>query len=259
MVGSDNFLRLIYRKWTGGLGLQNKQNREDWLCKALARIPNGARILDAGAGELQYKNLCNHLVYVSQDFGQYNGTGNGVGLQTREWNQNQLDIICDIVDIPEPDVSFDAIMCIEVLEHLPDPLAALKEFSRLLKPGGFLILTAPFCSLTHFAPHFYYSGFSEYFWRYHLPRYEFEIAELTSNGNYFEYLSQELRRLPHFLQKRKDAWSVKLLAAILMNTLAPYSQQDSESDRLLAFGWHIFAQKSRPREGWVGNSFPNAP
>ncbi|WP_121022373.1 class I SAM-dependent methyltransferase [Helicobacter vulpis] len=54
----------------------------------------------------------------------------------RKWGNTQLDIICDITAIPERDGSFDAIMCVEVFEHLPNPILALKEFSRLLRGGG---------------------------------------------------------------------------------------------------------------------------
>ena len=38
-------------------------------------IPRGYKILDAGAGELRFKPDCDHLQYVAQDFGQYEGTG----------------------------------------------------------------------------------------------------------------------------------------------------------------------------------------
>lgn len=118
------------------VGTQNQSNREAWLEKTLKNIPSGSRILDAGAGELKYKPLCQHLNYVSQDFAQYNGEGDGKGLQTGAWDQTKLDIISDITAIPEPDGSFDAVMCIEVFEHLPEPIKAIKEFSRLLKGGG---------------------------------------------------------------------------------------------------------------------------
>jgi ubiquinone/menaquinone biosynthesis C-methylase UbiE len=129
--------------------MKNQQARDIWLEKTLKKIPVGSRILDAGAGELRYKKFCSHLTYVSQDFAQYNGKGDGKALQTRTRNNFNIDIMSNITSIPEPDGSFDAIMCIEVLEHLPEPLLAIKEFSRLLKPNGHLLLTAPFCSLTH--------------------------------------------------------------------------------------------------------------
>lgn len=132
------------------VGKSNKSNRDEWLKETLNKIPQGSRILDAGAGELQYKPLCGHLDYVSQDFAQYDGIGDDKGFQMGSWDQSKLDIISDITEIPEDDGSFDAIMCVEVFEHLPEPLKAIGEFSRLLKSGGHLVITAPFCSLTHF-------------------------------------------------------------------------------------------------------------
>jgi len=41
------------------------------------------------------------------------------------------------------DASLDAILCLDVLEHVPDFRAALREFARVLKPGGALLLTVP--------------------------------------------------------------------------------------------------------------------
>ena len=41
------------------------------------------------------------------------------------------------------DASLDAILCLDVLEHVPDFSAALGEFARVLKPGGALLLTVP--------------------------------------------------------------------------------------------------------------------
>jgi len=241
-------LRTVYDAWTGQVGLLNKRARDVWLEPILSHIPAGARILDAGAGQLQYKRFCSHLHYVSQDFAQYDGAGDGVGLQTQKWDQSELDIICDIVNVPEPDANFDAIMCIEVFEHLPNPLAALQEFSRLLKPGGYLILTAPFCALTHFAPYFYCTGFSEYWYHFHLPRYGFEIEEIVNNGNYFEYLAQEIRRLPYVGRQWSSMgflsyWFSRALIALLLGLLRRQSERDTGSDRLLSYGWHVLARK----------------
>jgi len=186
--------RLFFEKILGinigmtTVGTKNKFNPKAWIEKALSKISAGSRILDAGAGEQQYKRFCSHLNYVAQDFAQYNGKGNSAGLQVGNWDQSSLDIISDITEIPEPNASFDAIMCVEVFEHLPDPIKAIQEFARLLKPNGHLILTAPFCSLTHFAPYHFYTGFNRYFYEKHLPANGFKIIDFQENGNYFEYL-----------------------------------------------------------------------
>ena len=63
-------------------GRTNELNRLKWVKDALTNIPAGKRVLDAGAGELRNKQFCGHLVYVSQDICQYEGKGDGVGLQT---------------------------------------------------------------------------------------------------------------------------------------------------------------------------------
>jgi SAM-dependent methyltransferase len=226
-------------------GTQNLANRERWLKQTLAQIPAGQRLLDAGAGELQYKRFCAHLNYVSQDFAQYDGQGDGVSLQTGAWDQSKLDIISDITDIPEPDASFDAVLCVEVLEHLPDPIRALRELTRLLRPGGVLIATAPFCSLTHFSPYFYYTGYSRYFYQHWLSELGYEIEDMQWNGSYFEYLAQELRRLPRLSEKhagRTPTWLELFAMGIVLRSLSRFAQHDQGSNQLLAYGLHIRAR-----------------
>lgn len=235
---------------TCNVGTNNQQKREIWLEKTLKNIPPGLRILDAGAGELQYKKFCTHLNYVSQDFAQYDGKGDGKALQIKTWDTSNIDIVSDITSIPEPDASFDAIMCIEVFEHLPEPILAIKEFSRLLKPDGHLILTAPFCSLTHMAPYHFYSGYNRYFYETHLAKHGFRIIELTENGNFFEFLAQELRRLSDVETKyTRGAVRFGLFDKIarfwLLRTLERASSEDQGSKELLNFGFHVHAVKER--------------
>jgi SAM-dependent methyltransferase len=50
----------------------------------------------------------------------------------------------DITALADADASFDAIGCFDVLEHVPDYRAALREFARVLAPGGRLVITVPF-------------------------------------------------------------------------------------------------------------------
>jgi len=241
-----NFKR-VFSFTKNKVGTTNLKKRELWLEETLKKIPKDSRILDAGAGELKYKDFCSHLDYVAQDFAQYNGKGNKKGLHKGSWDQSKLDIISDITDIPEPDASFDAIMCVEVFEHLPEPIKAIRDFARLLKPKGQLIITAPFCSLTHFAPYHFYSGFNRYFFEKHLPDNGFEILELQENGNFFEYMAQEIRRIPWVAEKyvkgSKCGRLESLAMKICLSMLESFSKKDTGSNELLYFGCHVYARK----------------
>lgn len=228
------------------VGTHNEPTRHQWMEETLKKLPQGAKILDAGAGELRFKKYCAHLEYVSQDFAQYDGQGDQVGLQTTTWDNSKLDIVSDITDIPMEDASFDAVMCNEVLEHVPDPVAAIRELNRVLKKGGYLLLTAPFCSLTHFAPYHFSTGFSRYYYKTHLETLEYDILDLHTNGNYFEFLAQELRRLPSVGNRyasQKSNSSQKLAIKAILTYLDQASQADQGSDELLCFGYQVFAQK----------------
>ena len=44
---------------------------------------------------------------------------------------------------------FDALLCTEVLEHVVDPFAAVRELRRILKVGGYIIFTTPLNSRIH--------------------------------------------------------------------------------------------------------------
>lgn len=229
-------------------GNSNLTNREIWLQNALSNIKTDSTILDAGAGELKYKKFCEHLKYTSQDFGQYDGAGNDEGRQTKTWDNSKLDIISDIIDIPVKNESFNSIMCIEVLEHIPYPEKAIAEFNRILKKDGQLIITAPFCSLTHFAPYFFHTGFSKYWYEKILSENGFSIIEIKFNGNYFEYLAQEIKRLPSVANKYSNyntlqKFLINIARYPLILSLTYLSKHNRKSEELLCFGFNIIAKK----------------
>jgi ubiquinone/menaquinone biosynthesis C-methylase UbiE len=100
--------------------------------QAAAAAP-GARVLDVGAGRGRYRDLFLHCEYKAQNFGQ---EPSSVGHDTA------LDYESHITAIPVPDASFDVVLGTEVLEHVPEPIPAVQEMSRILRPGGMLIVKA---------------------------------------------------------------------------------------------------------------------
>lgn len=225
--------------------LQVDDERRQWVSKTLGNLKTGSKLLDAGAGEQQYKIFCNHLDYQSQDFCQYDGKGNDMGLQTGNWNVDEIDIVCDITNIPVDENEYDAVLCTEVFEHIVSPVDALEEFRRILKPGGELILTAPFASLTHFAPFFYATGFSRYWYEHFLPKCGFEIVELVPNGDWFSVFRQEVARWPKLVsQSSKVKGGVAyLIAFLIIIALSLFKGKGSSTSDLSCFGWHCVARK----------------
>jgi ubiquinone/menaquinone biosynthesis C-methylase UbiE len=228
-------------------GRDNESTRERWIREALAALPNAWRVLDAGAGEQRHKAYCGHLNYVSQDFAKYDGTGDQRGLHSGSWNQTGLDLVSDITAIPASDGSFDAVLCTEVLEHLPHPIKALQELGRVLRPGGHLILTAPFLSMTHLAPYHYCTGFSSYFYRTALPELGFDVIEVTHNGNFFEFVAQELRRVQSISARYSVPQTPRphetIATAIVLRMLGRLSKADVGSSEFCSFGLHVRAIK----------------
>lgn len=53
------------------------------------------------------------------------------------------ELVLDISDIDLPDDSVDVVICVHVLEHVPDDRRALRELRRILRPGGWAVLQVP--------------------------------------------------------------------------------------------------------------------
>ncbi|MDP3290523.1 MAG: class I SAM-dependent methyltransferase [Sulfuricurvum sp.] len=218
----------------------NDSARHEWVKSHLKQIDKGLNLLDAGCGPQKYKTFCSHLNYKSQDFAQYDGIGNGEGLQDKNWEYGKLDYIGNIWEINEKDSFFDAILCTEVLEHIPYPEETLKEFSRLLKSGGTLFLTAPFCSIPHMEPYYYYTGFSKDFYIYFAQKYGFDIVSIEPNGNAFDFVAQELIRTSQFIENTLLKIPYKILVyGVMLPSLKFLSKRDNFTNKYLCFGYHV--------------------
>jgi SAM-dependent methyltransferase len=100
-------------------------------------LPADARILDAGCGSGR-----NMLELARR------GTVAGVELSSASVELARArgvgEVIAgSVVELPFADASFDLIVSLDVIEHLDDDLAALREFRRTIAPGGALLITVP--------------------------------------------------------------------------------------------------------------------
>jgi SAM-dependent methyltransferase len=148
-----------------------------------------------------------------------------------------LDYVGDIWNIAEEPGTFDAILCTEVFEHIPYPIDTVREFSRLLRAGGVLILTAPGNCLRHMDPYYFYSGFSDRWYEKVLQDHGFTIESLQAVGDYYSWLAVEILR---------TARTHSVVATILLAPAFVYlrsKKRTTLSVDTMCMGYHVVARK----------------
>lgn len=119
-----------------------KQEIRNWICNYLkTSFPQPLKILAYGDGlgfdSLQWSQTRHEVTYfeVSPDCVAY-------AQQVFKKNHAEIKMIQSIAGL-EPD-SFDVIICLDVLEHVPEPNSILTDFTNWLKTDGLLITHSPF-------------------------------------------------------------------------------------------------------------------
>jgi SAM-dependent methyltransferase len=206
---------------------------EDAVARFAGSLGAGARVLDAGAGEGQYKRWFQRQRYCGVDL----AVGDAV------WDYSGLDAIADLTALPFRRGVFDAAAHIVTIEHLREPAAALAEIARVLRPGGTVLIAAPHEWEVHQAPHDYFR-YTRYGLAYLLKKAGFEPLELRPAGGYFRLLA---RRLLNGLQffAGGPRWLFFLPAAILLVPPAlvlPFFDF-LDRDRNFTLGYIVVARK----------------
>ncbi|MDQ3766085.1 MAG: methyltransferase domain-containing protein [Actinomycetota bacterium] len=105
--------------------------------RAVERVAESGRVLDVGTTHKFRKEIEPFTGlfrdYIAVDFHA-----------SPAYADLNVDIDADIRQLPLRSESFDGVLCIEVLEHVPDPSRAVSELHRVLQPGGVMLLTVPF-------------------------------------------------------------------------------------------------------------------
>jgi SAM-dependent methyltransferase len=104
------------------------------------------------------------------------------------------DVCADVQALPFRDGAFDAIKATELLEHVPDVGRALAECRRVLRPGGYLVITVPFLERLHGDPGDY-ARYTRSMWERLLAEVDLKPVTIAEQGGYFTHLAGLLRFL----------------------------------------------------------------
>ena len=145
-----------------------------------ASLPDGATVLDAGAGEGQYRHW----------FGRQRYVGIDLAIGDESWNYRDLDAVADLQNLPVRTEFFDACINIVTLEHVIDPARVLASCAAPA-PGGRLLLVVPHEWEEHQEPHDYFR-YTRYGVDHLLRAAGFAEIEIRPAGGFFRLLSRRL-------------------------------------------------------------------
>lgn len=198
--------------------------------KKYARYITGI-VLDVGSGKSnRYKHLFQYQRYITLDPNQDAGA----------------EITAEAENIPLPENFVDSIVSTQVLEHVKNPWKVINEFGRVLKPGGYCLLTAPQWNNLHEEPHDYWR-YTKYGLAKIFEENGFKIIEMDQRGKYFTTLSQiKIRflidKLHLYESKFWKLWNIYFRFTVWKARLLD-EWDNSSAASTHAIGWCLIAQK----------------
>jgi SAM-dependent methyltransferase len=198
------------------------------------------KLMDFGCGSKPYKNIFNVDSY----------TGVDIKKSGHNHLHSNVDVFYTGNKLPFESETFDSIFSSEVLEHLFQPDELLNELNRVLKPGGKLLITAPFAWNEHEMP-YDYARYSSAGIRHLLIKNGFQIVEFTKTGNFIRVLFQ-LWALYFFElgnKAGKAGVAAMMILIIPLNLLAVMLAPFFPVNQSMYFNNVVLAQKKEPVRG----------
>lgn len=146
------------------------------LSGAIQKFAKG-KLVDIGCGNKPYE------VWLKDKISEY------IGCDIVQSSSNKVDVLCEANNIPLESGNYNTVLSTQVIEHVEDHQGLVNEAFRLLKSGGYFILSGPFYWNLHEEPHDYFR-FTKHGFRYILEKAGFEVIEINENGGAWATLGQ---------------------------------------------------------------------
>lgn len=112
--------------------------------RAAGMLPEGThRVLDAGAGTAALSRAYAQVVGRSAQVTTLDRSPRMLARARRQWSRDLsplTQVVGDVANTGFPREQFEVVMSAHCLEHTPDPVASLREMTRVLRPGGLLLI-----------------------------------------------------------------------------------------------------------------------
>lgn len=169
-------------------------------------------LIDLGCGSTNFQPLFDGQIseYIRFD---YPSSKEAMGYQNAK-----IDIGGNVTAIPVRTSSVDCALLLDVLEHVFDVDSVIRNISRILKPGGTLLLTTPFIYPVHGKPDDFHR-FTFYSLTNYLLKHNLEIVESSTMGDYGTVLAVLVNQFlfrGHQRLKLRLSWLAQLLTPLLL-------------------------------------------
>jgi SAM-dependent methyltransferase len=174
------------------------------------------RVLDLGCGTKPYRRL-------------FPGATQYFGTETKRTFTpgGQADVTAFGEALPFGTGVFDAVICTEVLEHVPEPADLLREVVRVMRPGGVLLLTTPQTWGLHEEPYDFYR-YTKYGLQYLFRKAGLEMVDVAPTTGTLGTVGQ---RLSSFFYYRLGG-RTRLLKPLAVVVCAPIQMAFAAADWL---------------------------
>ena len=190
------------------------------------------RVLDVGSGDfLRYRDFFSFDVY-----------------DTLEPDAaKKPTIVGSAEQMPLQDALYDTVISTQVLEHLPHPSRAVSEMFRILKPGGYAVVTVPQWNELHEEPYDYWR-YTSYGLQALFSEAGFRIERLEARGGFFAFFGQVVTRfiIDAFHLYEHPLWNLLWFAPLKAWGLCMFWLDNhirSKAARKHTLGWLCVAQK----------------